>query len=108
MQSLAVWRVVHDITEDDLEHLDTEEGFRLGRQMAANSNVRKQRQVHCDGDLEQPILAWVYFANPQPNPSLPNAAYKKLLVDRAKWWRFPEDYQAELEKIQVAEVDGLR
>jgi hypothetical protein len=44
----------------------------------------------------------LYFANRQPNPPLPNTAYKKQLVDGAKFWRLPEEYQAQLRQIQTA------
>ena len=35
------------------------------------------------------------------NPPLPNAAYKQQLVEGAKYWRLPEEYQAELGRIEV-------
>ena len=59
-------------------------------------------QVYRDGNPDEPLLVWLYFANRQPNPPLPNAAYKKQLVDGAKFWRLPQEYQAQLARIQTA------
>lgn len=97
-----VWGVVYEIAEEEFANLDKAEGFRPGRPLSENSYVREQRQVHRDGDESLPILAWIYFANRQPNPLLPNAAYRKLIVDGARHWRLPPEYQAELEGIEIA------
>ena len=104
-QGDEVWGVVYDIAETDLERLDKGEGFKPNRPLAANAYVREQRAIYRDGKSEQRIDAWIYFANREPNPPRPNAAYKQLLVDGAKQWSLPGTYQALLEKIDIAHGD---
>jgi hypothetical protein len=41
-------------------------------------------------------------ATRNPNPPLPNADYKTLLVEGADYWHLPKEYIAELEQIEVA------
>ena len=97
----AIWGVVFDICEADLERLDESEGYAPGRAVDANSYFREQRPVYRDGDENQPLQVWLYFANREPNPPLPNASYKKQLVDGARYWRLPQEYQTQLERIQT-------
>lgn len=97
-----IWGVVFDLSESDLRRLDESEGYQPGRQLGANCYVREQRQVCRDGKGDEPLLVWLYFANRQPNPPLPNAAYKKQLVEGAKFWRLPQEYQVQLARIQTA------
>jgi hypothetical protein len=96
-----VWGVVFELSEADFKNLDRHEGFVPGRPLAANSYVRVQRRVCCDGDEAKPALVCLYFAIRQETVSLPNAAYKKQLVDGAKYWHLPKSYQAELRRIKV-------
>jgi hypothetical protein len=58
--------------------------------------------VYRDGKQDQPIVVWLYFANRQPNAPLPNAAYKRQLVEGARYWGLPEEYQAQLRRIETA------
>lgn len=97
----AVWGVIFQIDETDTGRLDQNEGFSPGR--AQNSYVREERQVLENGDPEKPMNAWVYFANRQPNPPLPNAEYKRLIVEGARYWHLPEQYIKELERIEVTQ-----
>jgi len=103
-QGRDMWGAVYDLAEIDFARLDVSEGFRPGRPLNVNSYVRKQRHVYRDGAEDQPILVWIYLGNPQPNPPLPNAVYKKLIVEGAKFWHLPKPYQAELERIEIAQV----
>lgn len=97
----AVWGVIFQIDETDTGRLDQSEGFSPGR--AQNSYVREERQALENGDPEKPMNAWVYFANRQPNPPLPNAEYKRLIVEGARYWHLPEQYIKELERIEVTQ-----
>jgi gamma-glutamylcyclotransferase (GGCT)/AIG2-like uncharacterized protein YtfP len=98
----GIWGVVFDISEEDLRRMDKSEGYQPGRPSNENAYIREQRKVLRDGKQGQPVLVWLYFANREPNPPLPNAAYKKQLVDGAKYWGLPEAYQVQLRRIETA------
>ena len=97
-----IWGVVFELSEADVLRMDESEGYQPGRPLEANCYVREQRQVYRGGKAGEPLVVWLYFANRQPNPPLPNAAYKRQLVEGARFWRLPEEYQAQLRQIQVA------
>jgi hypothetical protein len=97
-----IWGVVFDISEAELSRMDESEGFRPGRPIKGNSYVREQREVYRDGNQGEPLLVWLYFAIRQPNPPPPNAAYKRQLVEGARHWALPAEYQAELERIKAS------
>jgi hypothetical protein len=82
----------------DVGNLDRSEGFSPGR--VQNSYTREERHVLIEGNRDKPIAAWVYFAQREANPPLPNAEYKRLIVEGAKFWHLPAHYVAELEKIE--------
>ncbi len=97
----AIWGVVFELSEADLQRMDEREGYRPGRPLSDNSYVRAQRKVYRDGNRDTSLWVWLYFANRQPDPPLPNAAYKRRLVEGAKFWGLPEEYLAELKRVQV-------
>ncbi len=96
-----VWGVVYDIADLDVGKLDLSEGFRPGRDK--NSYYRRECLVLLGGDEQRPVTVFAYFADPQPNPPLPNAAYKNLILTGGRYWHLPEEYIRELEKIEVSE-----
>ena len=96
-----VWGVVYEIADLDVGRLDLSEGFRPGRDK--NSYYRRERLVFLDGEEQRPVTVSAYFADPQPNPPLPNAAYKNLILTGARYWHLPEEYIRELEEIEVSE-----
>ena len=95
-----VWGAVFEIDERDIGSLDKSEGFSPGR--VQNSYTREERHVLTDGDAEKPLAAVIYIAQKENQPPLPNAEYKALIVEGAKFWHLPPHYVAELEKIEVA------
>jgi gamma-glutamylcyclotransferase (GGCT)/AIG2-like uncharacterized protein YtfP len=97
-----VWGAVFEFDERDVGSLDSSEGFVPGRALAANSYTRDERQVFRDGNLHEPLTVWIYFAQRQNNPPRPNAAYKNLILEGARYWHLPPDYLAELERIEVS------
>jgi hypothetical protein len=56
-----------------------------------NSYVREWRHVYHEGDENQPLVVSIYFGNPQPNPPLPNAEYRALLLKGADQWKLAVD-----------------
>jgi len=95
-----VWGVVYEISDLDVGNLDKSEGYRPGREK--NSYWRRECMVFLDGDEAPPLAASTYFADPQPNPPLPNQVYKDHIVSGARHWHLPDDYIGELEQIEVA------
>jgi gamma-glutamylcyclotransferase (GGCT)/AIG2-like uncharacterized protein YtfP len=96
-----VWGAVYQIDERDIGSLDGSEGYSPGRALAQNSYNRKEQHVFSDGDSKKPLATWIYIAQRQENPHLPNAAYKNLIVEGAKFWHLPAQYIAELEKMEI-------
>ena len=96
----AIWGVVFDISAADLRRMDDNEGYQEARPLSENAYVREQRQVY--GKTGEPLWVWLYFANREPNPPPPSAAYKMQLVEGARHWALPEEYQAELAQIEAA------
>ncbi len=95
-----VWCVVYEIDELDIGRLDQAEGFIPGK--LHNAYNREESHVYVDGDEEQPLVASIYFAVKENNPPPPNVAYKRLIVEGAKFWHLPPDYIKKLEQIMVA------
>jgi gamma-glutamylcyclotransferase (GGCT)/AIG2-like uncharacterized protein YtfP len=95
-----VWGVVYDIADLDVGKLDVSEGFRPGREK--NSYYRRECLVFLDGEEQRPVAVSAYFGDLQPNPPLPNAAYKNLILVGGRYWHLPEEYIRELEKIEVS------
>jgi hypothetical protein len=51
---------------------------------------------------DRSMAVYAYFAHPETNPPGPNAEYKRLIVEGAKFWHLPTDYVTELERIEIA------
>ncbi|HET7394346.1 MAG TPA: hypothetical protein VFK25_11180, partial [Candidatus Binatia bacterium] len=52
---------------------------------------------------EAPLQALVYIAELEPDVPLPNAEYKRLILEGAKHWDLPTLYLSILEEIKAAE-----
>jgi gamma-glutamylcyclotransferase (GGCT)/AIG2-like uncharacterized protein YtfP len=103
VEGAGVWGVVYEIVDAEIPMLDKCEGFRLGRERAENDYVREERHVCRDGNEKQPLLAHIYFANPEPDPPLPSAQYKQLIVGAAEYWHLPQTYIDELRRMKTAD-----
>jgi len=101
LANAEVWGAVFQIDEREIGSLDGSEGYSPNRAPARNSYNREERHVFSDGDSNKPLVTWIYIAQRQENPPLPSAAYKKLIVEGAKFWHLPPHYIAELEKIET-------
>lgn len=98
-QNAEVWGAVFEINERDIGRLDRSEGFSPGR--VQNSYTREERHVFSDGDSKKPLATWVYIAQREDEPPLPNDVYKRLIVEGAKFWHLPPHYITKLEKIET-------
>ncbi len=97
----AIWGVIYDISESDFDCLDRNEDYSPNRPVNENAYWREQRTVYRDGSAHHPLLVWLYFANRQPNPPPPNAAYLRQLVEGAKHWQLPRYYIEHLQQIKA-------
>jgi gamma-glutamylcyclotransferase len=100
-ETKEVWGIVYELVESELENLDKDEAFRLGRPDDQNDYTRENCYVWHEGDAKRPLLVAIYRGHPQPNPPLPNCDYKNLIVAGAMHWQLPADYIRELESIQT-------
>lgn len=87
-----VWGIVYDVSDRDLLALDAfEDGYR-----------REKVFVTALNDGHQPIEALAYIAEKEERVPLPNAGYKRHILDGARHWQLPASYCAILEKIKVS------
>jgi len=94
-----VWGGVYAISEMERQSLESREGFKPNRARAANSYVPATLTVFEDGDSAKPMVVMTFIANDQPNPPLPNAEYKELIIAGAREWNLSAEYIARLEQI---------
>jgi hypothetical protein len=93
-----VWGVLYAVPDGDLDKLDKGEGgyrrVRLFLRLVDNTSID----------------AWVYVAKkPKDDPLRPYTWYKRFLVEGAREHSLPEDYIAELDRIDaVADTDERR
>lgn len=89
-----VWGIVYDLTEEDLARLDTfEDGY-----------TREKIPVLAATNGQRPLEALVYIAPREENVPLPNAEYKKLMLEGALYWQLPTFYRVMLEGIAAHEI----
>jgi gamma-glutamylcyclotransferase (GGCT)/AIG2-like uncharacterized protein YtfP len=88
-----VWGIVYEVDDGDLTLLDSfEDGYR-----------RETLAVYAAGAGDQIFAALVYVAELERNVPLPNAEYKRLIVEGAKHWGIPAVYLSMLEAIEIAQ-----
>ena len=88
-----VWGILYEIDDCELSVLD---GFEDGY-------GREKMAVVPGGDGGRPVEAWVYIAEKEDCPPLPNALYKKLILEGARAWELPQAYINMLEEIEATE-----
>ena len=87
-----VWGAVYEVVDEDLVILDGfEDGYR-----------RQILPVQALDYGQAPLDALVYVAELEIDVPLPNAEYKRLILEGAKHWNLPLPYLSLLEEIQVA------
>lgn len=91
-QGQDVWGAVYEVCDEDLIILDSfEDGYR--RQILPVFGLNRE---------EVPFNALVYVAELELNVPLPNAEYRRLILEGAKHWNLPSPYLSLLESIQAA------
>jgi gamma-glutamylcyclotransferase (GGCT)/AIG2-like uncharacterized protein YtfP len=87
-----VWGAVYDVCDEDLNTLDGfEDGYR-----------REILPVYALDNGQAPLNVLVYVAAVELDVPLPNAEYKRLILEGAKHWNLPVPYLSLLEEIQAA------
>jgi gamma-glutamylcyclotransferase (GGCT)/AIG2-like uncharacterized protein YtfP len=87
-----VWGAVYEVCDEDLNTLDRfEDGYR-----------RQILPVYAADNGHAPFNALVYVAELELDVPLPNAEYKRLILEGAKHWKLPVPYLSLLEEIQAA------
>ncbi len=87
-----VWGILYDVSEEDLARLDAfEDGY-----------IREMALVLAGTNGQRPLETLVYIAPREEDVPLPNAEYKKLMLEGALYWQLPHGYCVMLESI-VAE-----
>ena len=83
---------VYDIRADDLLALDSfKDGYR-----------REMVKVHTLDKESLALEVLIYVAELEPNVPLPNAEYKRLILEGAHYWKLPRLYITRLGEIIVA------
>ena len=87
-----VWGIVYDVTENDMGTMDRfEDGY-----------SREKVLVHNINSNASPLEVIVYIAPKETGVPLPNAEYKRLMLEGAHYWKLPAEYCLMLEQIQAA------
>lgn len=87
-----VWGAVYDVSDADLIVMDSfEDGYR-----------REILSVEPSGGKQPAIDVLVYVAAVETQVPLPNAEYKRLILQGARHWQLPANYIEMLEAIDAA------
>ena len=92
-QGQEVWGAVYEVCDEELIVLDSfEDGYR--RQILPVFGLNRE---------EVPFNALVYVAELELDIPLPNAEYKRLILEGAKHWKLPALYLSLLERIEASD-----
>jgi hypothetical protein len=86
-----LWGIVYDVSDEDLVIMD---GFEDGY-------ARAFIDVFALNDGKLPLRSLVYIAPKEDGVPLPNAQYKRHMLDGARHWQLPASYIALLEAIET-------
>jgi len=87
-----VWGVVYELSEVDMLTMD---GFEDGYS-------RQSMLVHGPDDNQPALNVITYIAPRESGVPLPNAEYKRLVLEGARYWKLPAEYCLMLEQIPAA------
>jgi hypothetical protein len=100
----TVWGVLYEVSDNDLEVLDRQEGFR-GAGDQHNLYDREWLTVELtrpdDGSVPRRVRAQAYLARPS-NPSPPSRRYLDTILAGARHHRLPDEYVDRLAAVATA------
>jgi gamma-glutamylcyclotransferase (GGCT)/AIG2-like uncharacterized protein YtfP len=90
----TVWGIVYEISENDLLIMDSfEDGY-----------SRHKNFVYSIESSPCKLEVIVYIAPKEIGVPLPNAEYKRLILEGARHWRLPADYCSMLDQLKAASL----
>jgi hypothetical protein len=89
----TVWGIVYEVSESDMLIMD---GFEDGYS-------RYKHAVYSLESNPSVFEAIVYIAPKEISVPLPNAEYKRLMLEGARHWQLPADYCSMLAQLKAAE-----
>jgi hypothetical protein len=88
----TVWGVVYDVSDSDMAAMDAyEDGY-----------SRLQVTVMTSGTHAAPLNVVAYIAPRESGVPLPNAEYKRLMLEGARHWQLPAEYCSMLSQVEAA------
>lgn len=100
----TVWGIVYEVSESDMLIMDGfEDGYSRYKQFVYSFTVpdaQPQPQPSAHPSL---LEAVIYIAPKETAAPLPNAEYKRLMLEGARHWQLPPDYCSMLAQLKAAE-----
>jgi hypothetical protein len=104
----TVWGVVYEVSESDMLIMDSfEDGYSRYKQFVyrvAIADAKPQLQPEPSGAPSM-LEVIVYIAPKETGVPLPNAEYKRLMLEGARHWQLPADYCLMLAQLKAAEEE---
>lgn len=96
----VVWGVVYQLEDSDLPGLYGSEGYQPGR--SHNSYAPSIVTVFRDGNMDHPVETMAFTVSHKlPPHQKPSHEYLAHILDGAKHWELPVDYQAMFKNFEV-------
>lgn len=90
----TVWGIVYEVSESDMLIMDSfEDGY-----------SRHKNFVYSIDSSPSKLEVIVYIAPKEIAVPLPNAEYKRLILEGARHWRLPADYCSMLDQLKAASL----
>jgi len=100
----TVWGIVYEVSESDMLIMDSfEDGYSRYKHFVYRFpplDVQPQLQLSAAPSILEAI---VYIAPKESSVPLPNAEYKRLMLEGARHWQLPADYCSMLAQLKAAE-----
>jgi gamma-glutamylcyclotransferase len=102
----AVWGIVYEVSESDMLIMDGfEDGYSRYKHFVYSFATPNAQSLPQPQPAAAPSVfeAVVYIAPKEIGVPLPNAEYKRLMLEGARHWQLPADYCSMLAQLKAAE-----